>query len=95
MSVVRTFAKFRAVAIQLEDGTGAASTPVFANIAEMAKYDTLSETGPRRRTFEVITLPHTESGDPWCRTSGDTRTGTAAPPSTTLTTIQPSPCSRR
>jgi diacylglycerol kinase (ATP) len=46
MSVVRTFAKFRPFTMQLEDGTRRSFVSLlFANIAEMAKYATLSETG--------------------------------------------------
>ena len=61
VSVVRTFAKFRPFTIQLEDGTRRSfDSLLFANIAEMAKYATLSETGPPDDgRFEVITLPHT------------------------------------
>jgi diacylglycerol kinase (ATP) len=60
VSVVRTFAKFQPFTIQLEDGTRRSfDSLLFANIAEMAKYATLSETGPPNdRRFEVITLPH-------------------------------------
>lgn len=60
-SVVRTFAKFRPFTIQLEDGGRRSfDSLLFANIAEMAKYATLSETGrPDDGRFEVITLPHT------------------------------------
>ena len=52
MSVVRAFAKFRPFTIQVEDGTRRSfDSLLFANIAEMAKYATLSETGaPGRRT---------------------------------------------
>jgi hypothetical protein len=61
VSVVRTFAKFRPFTIQLEDGTRRSfDSLLFANIAEMAKYATLSETGPPNDgRFEVIALPHT------------------------------------
>ena len=61
VSVVRTFAKFRPFTTQLEDGTRRSfDSLLFANIAEMAKYATLSETGPPNDgRFEVITLPHT------------------------------------
>jgi diacylglycerol kinase (ATP) len=61
VSVVRTFAKFRPFTIQLEDGTRRSfDSLLFANIAEMAKYATLSETGPPDDgRFEVIMLPHT------------------------------------
>jgi diacylglycerol kinase (ATP) len=61
VSVVRTFARFRPYTIELEDGTRrAVDSLVFANIAEMAKYATLSAGGrPDDGRFEVITLPHT------------------------------------
>ena len=61
MSVVRTFAKFRPFAIALEDGSRRRfDSLLFANIGEMAKYATLSETGrPDDGRFEVITLEHT------------------------------------
>lgn len=61
LSVVRTFAAFRPFTIRLEDGRRRSfDSLLFANIAEMAKYATLSETGrPDDGQFEVITLPHT------------------------------------
>jgi diacylglycerol kinase family enzyme len=61
VSVVRTFAKFRSLTIQLEDGTRRSfDSMLLANIAEMAKYATLSETGPPNDgRFEVIALPRT------------------------------------
>jgi diacylglycerol kinase (ATP) len=61
VSVVRTFAKFRPFTIQLEGGGRRKfDSLLFANIAEMAKYATLSESGrPDDGRFEVITLPHT------------------------------------
>jgi len=61
VSVVRTFSKFRPFAIRMADGsTRRFDSLLFANIAEMAKYATLSEDGrPDDGTFEVITLPHT------------------------------------
>ena len=61
ISVVRTFARFRPFTIELEDGNRRSfDSLLFANIAEMAKYATLSETGaPDDGRFEVITLPHT------------------------------------
>jgi diacylglycerol kinase (ATP) len=60
-SVVRTFARFRPFTIQLEgDGRRSFDSLLFANITEMAKHATLSETGrPDDGRFEVITLPHT------------------------------------
>jgi diacylglycerol kinase (ATP) len=61
VSVVRTFAGFRPFTIELEDGRRRSfDSLLFANIAEMAKYATLSEGGrPDDGQFEVITLPHT------------------------------------
>jgi hypothetical protein len=61
VSVVRTFAKFRPFTIQLEGGGRRRfDSLLFANIAEMAKYATLSESGrPDDGRFEVITLPRT------------------------------------
>ena len=61
VSVVRTFARFRPFSIELEDGSRRRiDSLVFANISQMAKYATLSETGrPDDGRFEVITLPHT------------------------------------
>ena len=61
VSVVRTFARFRPFMIELENGSRRRfDSLLFANIAEMAKYATLSESGsPDDGRFEVITLPHT------------------------------------
>jgi diacylglycerol kinase (ATP) len=61
VSVVRTFARFRPFAIELEDGERRQfDSLLFANITEMAKYATLSETGdPDDGKFDVITVPHT------------------------------------
>jgi diacylglycerol kinase (ATP) len=61
VSVVRTFARFRPFTIELEGGVRRSfDSLLFANIAEMAKYATLSETGrPDDGRFEVIALPHT------------------------------------
>jgi len=61
VSVVRTFARFRPFTIEVEDGSRRRfDSLLFANISEMAKYATLSETGrPDDGRFEVITLPHT------------------------------------
>jgi diacylglycerol kinase (ATP) len=61
VSVVRTFARFRPFTIALEDGSRQRfDSLLFANIAEMAKYATLSDAGrPDDGRFEVITLPHT------------------------------------
>jgi diacylglycerol kinase family enzyme len=61
VSVVRTFARFRPFTVTLEDGTRRDfDSLLFANIAQMAKYATLSETDqPDDGRFEVIALPHT------------------------------------
>ncbi len=61
VSVVRTFAQFRPFTIAVEDGSRRRfDSLLFANIAEMAKYATLSDDGrPDDGRFEVITLPHT------------------------------------
>lgn len=66
VSVVRTFAKFRPFTIDVEPGEvdpggrRSIDSLLFANIAQMAKYATLSETGrPDDGRFEVIALPHT------------------------------------
>jgi len=60
-SVVRTFARFRPFTIELPDGAQRSfDSLLFANIAQMAKYATLSEDGrPDDGQFEVIALPHT------------------------------------
>ena len=61
VSVVRTFSRFRPFVIKLADGSRRSfDSLLFANIAEMAKYATLSEDGrPDDGVFEVVTLPHT------------------------------------
>ena len=61
VSVVRTFAKFRPFAIDVQPGgRRRLDSLLFANIDEMAKYATLSENGrPDDGRFEVITVPHT------------------------------------
>ncbi|MFZ0217490.1 MAG: diacylglycerol kinase family protein [Candidatus Dormiibacterota bacterium] len=61
MSAVRTLARFRPFTIELEDGSHQRlDSLLFANIAQMAKYATLSEAGrPDDGRFEVITLRHT------------------------------------
>jgi diacylglycerol kinase (ATP) len=61
VSVVRTFARFRPFVIELENGSRRRfDSLLFANIAQMAKYATLSENGsPDDGQFEVIILPHT------------------------------------
>jgi diacylglycerol kinase (ATP) len=60
VSVVPTFARFRPFTIELEEGDRRSfDSLLFANIAGMAKYATLSETGrPDDGQLEVITLPH-------------------------------------
>jgi diacylglycerol kinase family enzyme len=60
-SVVRTFARFRPFTIELDDGRQHRfDSLLFANIAQMAKYATLSETDqPDDGRFEIVTLPHT------------------------------------
>jgi diacylglycerol kinase family enzyme len=60
-SVVRTFAKFKPFAIRQTDGKRRKfDSLVFANIAEMAKYATLSEADDKLSDgkFEVVTFPH-------------------------------------
>jgi diacylglycerol kinase (ATP) len=61
VSVLRTFARFRPFTIVLEDGSHrSVDSLLFANISEMAKFATLSESGrPDDGRFEVITVPHT------------------------------------
>ena len=61
VSVIRTFARFRPFTIDVQPGGRRRfDSLLFANIAEMAKYATLSEDGrPDDGRFEVITLPHT------------------------------------
>ena len=60
-SVVRVFARFRPFPIRLENGRRRSiDSLVFANIAEMAKYATLSEDSrPDDGRFEVITQQRT------------------------------------
>jgi diacylglycerol kinase family enzyme len=59
VSVVRTFARFRPFALDLEQGGRVRlDSLVFANIDQMAKYATLSEGDPDDGVFEVITIPH-------------------------------------
>jgi diacylglycerol kinase (ATP) len=59
-SVVRTFARFRPFALDVEDGGRVRlDSLVLANIDQMAKYATLSDNGdPDDGVFEVITIPH-------------------------------------
>ena len=61
VSVVRGFSRFRPFPIRLEDGRRRRiDSLVFANIAEMAKYAKLSDTGtPDDGRFEVITQRQT------------------------------------
>jgi diacylglycerol kinase (ATP) len=61
VSVVRAFSRFRPFPIRLEDGRRRRiDSLVFANIAEMAKYATLSADGsPEDGRFEVITQRQT------------------------------------
>ena len=61
LSLVRTFARFHPFTIELEDGTRrSVDSLLFANIAQMAKHATLSDTGsPEDGRFEVIAIPHT------------------------------------
>jgi diacylglycerol kinase (ATP) len=61
VSVVRTFARFRPFTIELDDGgQHRFDSLLFANIAQMAKYATLSDTDqPDDGRFEIVTLPHT------------------------------------
>ncbi len=60
-TVVRTFRRFRPFEIQQNDGHRRKfDSLIFANIAEMAKYATLSEAAeqPTDGKFEVIIFPH-------------------------------------
>jgi diacylglycerol kinase (ATP) len=61
LSAVRVFSRFRPFPIRLENGRRRSiDSLVFANIAEMAKYATLSEDGrPDDGRFEVITQRQT------------------------------------
>ena len=73
MSVVRGFSRFRPFPIRLEDGRRRRiDSLVFANIAEMAKYATLSDAGrPDDGRFEVITQrQHREAAGPRDRAPG-------------------------
>lgn len=60
VAVVRAFARFRPFTIELEDGSRrSVDSLLFANIAQMAKYATLSDSGrPDDGRFEVVTVPH-------------------------------------
>jgi diacylglycerol kinase (ATP) len=58
-TTVRAFSRFHPFAIRLENGERQEfDSLVFANIAEMAKYATLSEGEPDDGRFEVVMLPH-------------------------------------
>jgi diacylglycerol kinase (ATP) len=60
-SVIRTFSKFKPFEIRPAEGKRRKfDSLVFANIAQMAKYATLSEAGthPSDGKFEVVTFPH-------------------------------------
>ncbi|MET1087731.1 MAG: diacylglycerol kinase family protein [Arthrobacter sp.] len=60
-SVMRTFSKFKPFEIRQSDGKRRRfDSLVFANIAEMAKYATLSEADDKLSDgkFEVVTFPH-------------------------------------
>lgn len=61
VTVVRTFSRFHPFEIELDGGTRTrVDSVLFANIATMAKYATLSEDGrPDDGRFEVVTLAHT------------------------------------
>lgn len=59
-STVRTFSRFRPFEIDTEHGRERFDSVILANIAEMAKYATLSDDGrPDDGRFEVIVLRHT------------------------------------
>jgi diacylglycerol kinase family enzyme len=96
VSVVRTFARFRPFSIELEDGSRRRiDSLVFANISQMAKYATLSETGrPDDGRFEVITLPHTAKWRILGVAIRAATTGLGPQPSATrygFTTLKPTP----
>ncbi|WP_433505596.1 diacylglycerol/lipid kinase family protein [Pseudonocardia halophobica] len=61
LTTVRAFSRFRPFTIEVDDGRRQDfDSLVFANIAEMAKYATLSEDSrPDDGVFEVVLLPHT------------------------------------
>jgi diacylglycerol kinase (ATP) len=64
VSVVRTFARFQPFTIELDDGRQHRfDSLLFANIAQMAKYATLSDADqPDDGRFEIVTLPHLNCG---------------------------------
>lgn len=96
VSVVRTFSKFRPFPIKLEDGSRKRfDSLVFANINQMAKYATLSESGePDDGKFEVITVAHTAKWRVLAVAIKAATTGLGPQPSTThyqFTPIKPTP----
>lgn len=59
LTTVRAFSRFRPFTIEVDGGRQDFDSLVFANIAEMAKYATLSEDSrPDDGVFEVVLLPH-------------------------------------
>ncbi|MEU7818207.1 diacylglycerol kinase family protein [Pseudonocardia sp. NPDC049154] len=59
LTTVRAFSQFRPFTIEVDGGRQNFDSLVFANIAEMAKYATLSEDSrPDDGVFEVVLLPH-------------------------------------
>jgi diacylglycerol kinase family enzyme len=96
VSVLRGFSRFRPFPIRLEDGRRRRiDSLVFANISQMAKYATLSETGrPDDGRFEVITLPHTAKWRILGVALRAATTGLGPQPSAThygFTTLKPTP----
>lgn len=97
VSVVRTFAKFRPFQIQHTDGTRRKiDSLLFANIAQMAKYATLSEAAdrPADGKFEVILFPHTAKWRVLLKALRATTTGLGDQPSVEryeFTTLKPIP----
>lgn len=60
LTTVRTFARFRPFEIETDGGHERFDSLIFANVAEMAKYASLSDDGrPDDGRFEVIMLRHT------------------------------------
>jgi diacylglycerol kinase (ATP) len=60
ISTIRTFARFRPFAIETDHGRETFDSLILANIAEMAKYASLSDDGrPDDGRFEVVVLRHT------------------------------------
>jgi diacylglycerol kinase (ATP) len=59
VTTVRAFSRFRPFTVVVEGGRQNFDSLVFANIAEMAKYATLSDDSrPDDGVFEVVLLPH-------------------------------------